>query len=179
MQALRRAAPVGQRQRDDRHAERREQIAQLDDGRVVRAVGEADAERVVVQPERVAAVHRRLAADGAEDRHVEFIERPAHRLLLAAPQRFPRLRDDRPGIRDDGRVVDEDRIQEVRRDGDEIVLIDHLRAGGRDERDEGVVLGAQPRGIRRVEVAEFPPVRRVRRRLGRSFDEDAPQWRDE
>ena len=72
MQALAGTSPVRQIDRHDVDAVRRQQLAQLPDAFVVRAIAAADGQRALVEPERVAALDRPRRLDPSDDRDAQL-----------------------------------------------------------------------------------------------------------
>ena len=140
--------------------------------RVVRAVATADEQRRLVQPEGVAALHRRGGLELPEDRNAGLDEVRRHGVHLAAPSFLARPQEERAVVGHERRVEDVDRIRGHRESAS---ARDDLGAVGREQLAERLVLLGDLRGIGRVAPAERAP---GHDRLGRRrAHEDAAQRR--
>ncbi len=109
----------------------------------VRAVAAPGGERVVVDPEEVAAVGARGAGEATRDRHARHLTGRGEPLGLALALRLGHLQDDRPRARDEHRVVREHGVDEPvgrRRDHD-------LAAEIVEQLAERLVLALQQHGV--------------------------------
>ena len=103
---------VGQITALERCALAREDVGQLTVRLGVRAIAATGRERVLVDPEEVAAVCPRGTGQAGRDRDARRLAGGGEALGLALPLRLRHLQDDRPGTRDEDRVVREHRIDE-------------------------------------------------------------------
>ena len=88
-----------------------ERVTQLPDALVVGAVGSTDDERLLVQPERVAAFQRAGAVNAGQDGNAKGEQCLCQRLLLAAPECLAHPADDGALARDERGVEDKGRIK--------------------------------------------------------------------
>ncbi len=161
------AVPVGQVVGE--HLGVGERPGELLDARSVRAVAASDEERVVVEPERVAAVDRSRRLDSPRDGDACAGEVGLEGARLAEP---PVL----AGPEEHGTVV-ADKQRVVRVDGVRVARLavgdDHLGAGLLEELAQRLVLGGRGCRIRLQAPAVLPPARGVVRM--RRPDEHAPE----
>jgi len=101
------------------------------------AVAATHRQRVVVEPQQIAALGHCLALEGGEDRDPELLEGLPDRGLLAPPELLAHAKDDRTLVGDDDGIVGEDGVGVV---GQRRLVEEHLATGVAEGGNEGVVL---------------------------------------
>ena len=153
------------RQVEDDQLDVRKQLAQRLDAGVVRPVAPSDEERLLVEPDRVAAFRERRRVEPPGDRDSCFHEVGGHCLRLGPPLLLAGPKENGAGVRDDGGVVGIDRIG-VRLSP---TLAEHdLRPVRREQLSEGRVLLGHRARVGLVRASRTPPRRLRPRAAGRA-----------
>src|SRR5262245_22839601 len=135
------------RQRDDDELVDRiaENVAELADALVVRAVPAADRDRALIEPDHIAALQAPWFSDFADHRNIPDLERRPLCRRLPCPLRLAHAAEDHAAIAHDRRVTDVDGIQA--RPG-RLRQEMQPRVGLREQIEEAIVFGKRLRKIR-------------------------------